>query len=89
VAKTQFEHEGLPLRVTVSIGVSTAPTDAQTREALIECADLALYEAKRKGRNRAVVYHTGLRETQTQLLEDRVIEQFENEARRVVGFSEH
>ncbi len=39
--------------VTVSIGISRFPQDARDRETLMKCADLALYSAKRKGRNRA------------------------------------
>ncbi|MBI4343657.1 MAG: GGDEF domain-containing protein [Candidatus Omnitrophica bacterium] len=42
------------LHQTISIGVSAFPQDAQTLENLIECADRALYEAKRTGRNRVV-----------------------------------
>ena len=40
------------LKVTASIGVSTAFDDAETVEGLIEAADAALYRAKQGGRNR-------------------------------------
>lgn len=40
------------LRVTTSIGISSFPDDADSRELLIECADQALYFAKNNGRNR-------------------------------------
>lgn len=38
--------------VTVSIGIATAEDDAQTPDQLIQCADSALYLAKKNGRDR-------------------------------------
>ena len=40
------------VNVTVSIGVSVFPQDAQDTDSLIEKADQALYKAKQEGRNR-------------------------------------
>lgn len=40
------------ISVTVSIGVSTYPDNASSRDELIEKADRALYQAKREGRDR-------------------------------------
>jgi diguanylate cyclase (GGDEF)-like protein len=48
VAGANFEHGSL----TVSIGVSTFPDDADHEADLIFRADFALYEAKRSGRNK-------------------------------------
>ena len=46
-------EELLPLgRLTVSIGLASFPNDGDGTAALIHCADQALYQAKRKGRNR-------------------------------------
>lgn len=39
-------------RVTISVGVATYPEDGATKEDLISAADVALYSAKEKGRNR-------------------------------------
>jgi len=39
-------------RITVSIGLASFPSDAQIKEELIQKADQALYQAKKKGRNR-------------------------------------
>lgn len=47
-------------KVTVSIGISMFPKDARDREALMKCADLALYEAKHAGRNQVCFYSPGL-----------------------------
>jgi two-component system cell cycle response regulator len=51
---TEKEKESL-LAVTISIGIATTSGPDDTAEALLERADLALYRAKREGRNRAVV----------------------------------
>jgi diguanylate cyclase (GGDEF)-like protein len=56
--KTQerrVRRESIETRVTVSIGV--ADTDcADDHEAIMQCADRALYQAKSDGRNRVVLY---------------------------------
>ncbi len=46
-------------KVTVSIGVATFPEDAKDMDELIERADEAMYKAKKKGRNRVVIYKKG------------------------------
>jgi diguanylate cyclase (GGDEF)-like protein len=46
---------GLDLSVSVSVGLSHAPTDAQDLRPLYAAADAALYEAKRAGRDRVGV----------------------------------
>jgi diguanylate cyclase (GGDEF)-like protein len=42
-------------RITVSLGVATFPEDGQDSMGLLRAADLALYQAKRHGRNRVEV----------------------------------
>ncbi|MCE5299540.1 MAG: diguanylate cyclase, partial [Spirochaetia bacterium] len=39
------------IKVTVSVGIAEYPTHAILKEALMEKADMALYEAKHAGRN--------------------------------------
>jgi diguanylate cyclase (GGDEF)-like protein len=41
-------------RITLSAGVASFPEFGETAEAVIMCADVALYEAKREGRDRVV-----------------------------------
>jgi diguanylate cyclase (GGDEF)-like protein len=40
--------------ISASFGVAECPTDAQTAADLLKAADVALYEAKRKGRDQVV-----------------------------------
>lgn len=47
-----FSIEGHGLSVGVSIGISVAPNDHDNAQQLLGYADMALYEAKRNGRNR-------------------------------------
>ena len=42
--------------VTISVGVASYPQDASAPEALIRCADRAMYTAKAKGKNQAQLY---------------------------------
>jgi diguanylate cyclase (GGDEF)-like protein len=46
----------LSIGVTASIGIAAAPLHADDGEGLIRWADQALYQAKRTGRNRVVVF---------------------------------
>ena len=48
-------------QVTASVGISLFPRDARDREALMKCADLALYQAKHVGRNCVQFFEPGLR----------------------------
>jgi diguanylate cyclase (GGDEF)-like protein len=43
-------------RITVSLGLATFPRDVNNWQALVECADQALYRSKQEGRNRVTVY---------------------------------
>lgn len=58
--REKFARTGLagpsssPAYVTVSAGLASFPEHAQNASELIECADRALYQAKRQGRNQVV-----------------------------------
>ena len=49
-----------PFRTSVSIGVAVYPGDGPNEEELIRNADLAMYQAKRKGRNGIVFFSSEL-----------------------------
>lgn len=50
----------LRLSVSPSIGISLFPEHAMELELLIRCADMAMYAAKKDGRNNFRIYSTGL-----------------------------
>ncbi len=50
IEQTNF-FEGSGRKITVSIGISNYPTDAEEKTKLVEIADKMLYEAKRLGKN--------------------------------------
>ncbi|WP_163930781.1 sensor domain-containing diguanylate cyclase [Paraferrimonas sp. SM1919] len=56
VAKTEVDYEGIGLRVTISIGVSTLSTIHQTPAQLVSQADSAMLDAKQLGRNKVVTH---------------------------------
>ena len=50
---------GSRVPVTISVGVAVYPQDGRDFEALMACADRALYDAKARGRNRSVLCRGG------------------------------
>ena len=55
-----FEIDQNTLRVTASIGVTTYPEDGQSAELLMRNADLAMYQAKEKGRSNCQFFEKGM-----------------------------
>ncbi len=55
IEASNHPFNGKDINYTVSFGVSSFDMDAQNKEELLENVDIALYEAKSKGRNRVEV----------------------------------
>ncbi len=62
VTEHSTKHRGIMIPIHISLGVATCTPGTKTGEILIEQADQALYEAKRKGRNQVVVFTPGMAE---------------------------
>ena len=56
IERQQIEHQGTPLKFTVSVGVAGITPDIEKYQDLIERADKALYRSKAEGRNRTTVW---------------------------------
>ena len=54
VEETKIPLTGTILQKTISIGVASFPADSDTFWQVVKFADVALYEAKKQGRNRVV-----------------------------------
>ncbi len=60
IADTPIEHNGKSFHISISIGVSMIDANNGDFEGMINQADIALYKAKDKGRNRVELYDSGL-----------------------------
>lgn len=61
--------DGLALHLSASIGVALYPDDGDDGESLLRCADAAMYQAKRDGRNAVRFYDPAMtREVERRLL---------------------
>lgn len=56
VSQHKFVYENRRIEVTISLGISTYNDDCTNFENMITQADIALYQSKREGRNRATCY---------------------------------
>jgi diguanylate cyclase (GGDEF)-like protein/PAS domain S-box-containing protein len=52
----QNSFNGQELQATISVGIAVFPEHGETGEVVLNAADKALYEAKRRGKNRVTVY---------------------------------
>jgi diguanylate cyclase (GGDEF)-like protein len=60
-ARFELSEVPTPLQLNVSIGVAMCPMDANDPRQLLRAADLALYQAKREGKNRLLFSHEAKR----------------------------
>jgi len=58
--KQPFVLNELKYNITASIGAAVFPVDGESAEALIKNADMAMYEAKEKGKNQYVHYSSDM-----------------------------
>jgi diguanylate cyclase (GGDEF)-like protein len=56
IARLALPHDGALVRTSASIGLVTYPDDGRTSSELVRRADLAMYEAKRRGKDQIVRY---------------------------------
>lgn len=52
-----FHIDSIDIYTTASIGSANYPNDALSTEGLLQCADAAMYEAKKRGKNTYRFYH--------------------------------
>jgi len=77
-----FSMSGEEFSITASVGIARFPSDAQTAHQLLNNADAAMYEAKRRGRNTFQVFTPAL----ASQLSDRLL--IEAHLRRALEFQE-
>ena len=77
-----FSLDGEEFAITASIGIAQAPADGTTSQQLIQDADVAMYDSKRRGRNGWQAFTAELAEQQQERL------QLETQLRRAVGNDE-
>ncbi len=54
---SQIKIQGIDTEMTISIGIASYPKDADNPKDIIEKSDTALYQAKKAGRNRTIMFN--------------------------------
>ncbi len=62
VEAVEVPYREKALRVTVSLGVASFPAHSKEKLDLVKKADMAMYESKRSGRNRATLFNEKIQE---------------------------
>ncbi len=66
--RTPFCLDGQEFNITASAGISVYPTDGITADTLVKNADIAMYQAKAKGKNQYVICSSSLKQEVTDRL---------------------
>ncbi|MEL0167398.1 MAG: diguanylate cyclase [Pseudomonadaceae bacterium] len=69
-AATSIQWQEQTVGTTISLGVACYPVHAGDAEGLLQCADIALYRAKKSGRNRVVTYQNEQHSSAAQVASD-------------------
>ncbi|WP_286238045.1 bifunctional diguanylate cyclase/phosphodiesterase [Neptuniibacter halophilus] len=67
--RNEIVIEGVPLRVSLSIGITLIPDDSSSLQQMLSNADIALYESKKLGKNRATFFNHDLQKMLVQRLQ--------------------
>lgn len=69
-----FQIEGKDIFITASIGISLSSADEVSFESILQQADIAMYAAKKKGKNGYCLYYPGMKESteNTMVLENKL-----------------
>lgn len=62
ISNTNYEINHTKFKVTASIGVAIFPSDGKDPDSLLKNADIAMYQAKAKGKNQIVLHNKKLNE---------------------------
>ena len=57
-----FELAGHNLNISTSIGIAVYPYHGSSEKQLVKSADIAMYHAKKNGRNNVRIFHSGMQE---------------------------
>jgi EAL domain-containing protein (putative c-di-GMP-specific phosphodiesterase class I) len=76
-----MEIENIAFHISLSIGISLFPENANTAITLQKTADIAMYEAKNKGKNHFVFYHeNNEKQRDRAILEDELFHAYDNDS---------
>ena len=63
-----FVIRNMPLRVTASVGIATYPKDGDSVASLLKNADMAMYDAKQRGRNTFRFFNAAMSDAASRIL---------------------